>query len=186
MFLVEGGARKGSLVFPRGLCEANSGRLERASGVALDASDTIGGLWVELSDPGVIGDVGDVGDVGDIGPSRGGLHDGGAALGLDVCDRVSLRSSSATGKASSGTDARQSKSPASSWREASLLGCCWFRNCCLKDSVTAIITSATRCIASVALRVSHTVVGVWMKYDDVGEIVIFVFVVHIHGEASRS
>lgn len=147
-----------------------------------DASDTTAALWVELGDP---GDVDDIGNVGDVGSSRGGVYDEGVVLGLNVCDCVPLRSLSTIEKTMSATVARKSESPASSWRETLLLGCCSSRNCCLKDSVTAIITSATLCIASVALRVSHTVVGVWMKSDDVGEVAIFVFVVHIHREASR-
>lgn len=153
-----------------------------------DASDTTAALWVELGDPGDVDDIGDivdVGDVGDVGSSRGGVYDEEVVLGLNVRDCVPLRSLSTIEKTMSATDARKSESPASSWRETLLLGCCSSRNCCLKDSVTAIITSATLCIASVALRVSHTVVGVWLRSDDVGEVAIFVFVVQIHREASR-
>lgn len=146
-----------------------------------DASDTTAALWVELGDP---GDVDDIGDIVDVGSSRGGVYDEEVVLGLNVRDCVPLRSLSTIEKTMSATDARKSESPASSWRETLLLGCCSSRNCCLKDSVT-VITSATLCIASVALRVSHTVVGVWLRSDDVGEVAISVFVVQIHREASR-
>lgn len=150
-----------------------------------DASDTTAALWVELGDPGDVDDIDDIGDIGDVGSSRGGVYDEEVVLGLNVCDYVPLRSLSTIEKTMSAPDARKSEFLASSWRETLLLGCCSSRNCCLKDSVTAIITSATLCIASVALRVSHTVVGVWMKSDDVGEAAISVFVVQIHREASR-